>query len=171
MLFFINHLGKEHRVQVESRGEKLFIKLDDEEETEADLSFFGNDCSFIHRNKVFAANVVGDKIDYTVWRPEGNLQFTVESEYKKLVGILRGQDLEESNHVYAKMPGKIVKISVKPGDTVEKGGAVLVMEAMKMENEIRSSVSGVIKNICVKEGQAVETGSLLVEFMEPEKSE
>jgi 3-methylcrotonyl-CoA carboxylase alpha subunit len=49
--------------------------------------------------------------------------------------MLRGQNLENENNVYAKMPGKIVKISAKPGTVVERGTPLMVMEAMKMENQ------------------------------------
>jgi len=164
MLFFIRYQGKEHQVRVESRQNQTYIVFDDGQEQPVDLVFYGNDCMFIHHNKVFHANVVGDKSDYTVWRPEGNLNVVVESEYRRIVGLLRGQDLESGNNVYAKMPGKIVKIATKKGDRVAKGDSVIVMEAMKMENEIRVTQDGTVSNICVKEGQAVETGTLLVEL-------
>jgi acetyl/propionyl-CoA carboxylase alpha subunit len=61
--------------------------------------------------------------------------------------------------VRAQMPGKILRINVKAGATVEKGQSILVMEAMKMENEIRASQTGVVGQIKVTEGQAVETGA------------
>lgn len=164
MLFFIRLQDKEHRVRVESRQNQVYVAFDDEPEAPVDLLYQGNDCMFIHNHRVFQANIVGDKVDYTVWRPKGNLSLEVESEYKRIVGLLRGQDLESENNVYAKMPGKIVKIMKRPGDRVEKGDSVLVMEAMKMENEIRATAPGEIANICVKEGQAVETGTVLVEL-------
>jgi len=169
MLFFMRYQGKEHRVRVESRHQKLYVAFDGDAEEEIDLVYYGNDCSFIEKNRVFYANVVGDKADYTVWRPQGNLNFTVESEYRRIVGILRGQALEQENHVYAKMPGKIVKLLTRSGAKVQKGEPVLVMEAMKMENEIRSTLEGEVVNICVSEGQAVETGTLLLEI-KPEES-
>jgi biotin carboxyl carrier protein len=62
----------------------------------------------------------------------------------------------------APMPGKIVKVLVNPGDTVEAGQGVLVMEAMKMENELKSGRAGTVQEIKVKEGQAVEMGALLL---------
>jgi acetyl/propionyl-CoA carboxylase alpha subunit len=62
----------------------------------------------------------------------------------------------------APMPGKIVKVLVRPGDSVEAGHGVLVMEAMKMENELKAARPGTIQEISVKEGQAVETGALLL---------
>lgn len=164
MLFFIRYQDQEHRVRVESRSNKLFVTFEDEAERPVDLKFHGNDVMFIDDNKVFQANVVGEKLNYTVWRPEGNFHVTVESEYKRIVGLLRGQSLEQENNVYAKMPGKIVKISKKVGDKVEKGESVIVMEAMKMENEIRAMVAGEVSNISVAEGQAVESGALLLEI-------
>jgi acetyl/propionyl-CoA carboxylase alpha subunit len=61
--------------------------------------------------------------------------------------------------VRAQMPGKILRVSVKVGDRVEKGQSLLVMEAMKMENEIRATQSGKVTAVKVAEGQAVETGA------------
>ena len=164
MLFFMRFRDKEYRVRVESRHNQTFIRFNDEPEQPIDLVYHGNDCSFIQETQVFHANITGQKTSYTVWRPEGNLEFHLESEYRRIVSVLRGQELGDENNVYAKMPGKIAKILVKPGDEVEKGVSILVMEAMKMENEIRSPNAGTISQICVKEGQAVETGTLLVEI-------
>jgi biotin carboxyl carrier protein len=164
MIFFVRHGGVEHTVRVESRQQKLLLKFDDEPEQVVDMAYFGNDVSFIQNRKVFFANVVGAKDEATVFNPRGNLQLEVESEYRRIVGLLRGQDLDGENNVYAKMPGKIAKLTAKLGDVVEKGTSLLVMEAMKMENEIRSTMAGKVTNICVKEGQAVETGALLVEL-------
>lgn len=64
------------------------------------------------------------------------------------------------------MPGKIVKILKKEGDTVAKGETVLILEAMKMENEIKAGADGVVKSVNVKEGQALEAGFLMVEIGE-----
>jgi len=62
----------------------------------------------------------------------------------------------------APMPGKIVKVLVAPGEAVEAGRGLLVMEAMKMENELKASRAGTVQEIKVKEGQAVEMGALLL---------
>jgi biotin carboxyl carrier protein len=164
MLYFIRHHDKEYRVRVESRNQQLFVRFEDEKEEAIDAVYYGNDCTIVHENKVFHANVVGDKVDYTVWLPQGNVHFQLESEYRRIVGMLRGQELGQENNVYAKMPGKIAKIMTKVGDVAEQGASLLVMEAMKMENEIRAGLKGTIANICVKEGQAVETGTLLIEM-------
>ena len=64
--------------------------------------------------------------------------------------------------VRAQMPGKIVKILVKPGSDVEKDQTVMVMEAMKMENEIRAPQAGRVDLVKVTEGQSVESGADLM---------
>lgn len=62
----------------------------------------------------------------------------------------------------APMPGLIVALEVKPGDPVQKGQGLVIMEAMKMENELRSEMDGVVESVRVEPRQAVERGQLLV---------
>lgn len=64
--------------------------------------------------------------------------------------------------ILAPMPGRLVRVLVRPGQQVAAGEGLLVMEAMKMENEIRSPRAGRVGELPVREGQAVETGALLV---------
>ncbi len=64
----------------------------------------------------------------------------------------------------APMPGLIVRVHVKPGDAVQPGQGLVVMEAMKMENELRATAAGTVKAVTVAPGIAVEKGALLLEF-------
>jgi biotin carboxyl carrier protein len=64
--------------------------------------------------------------------------------------------------VTAPMPGKVVRVLVKPGDTVEARQPVVVVEAMKMENELRAARSGQVREVLVAEGQSVDKGTALV---------
>jgi biotin carboxyl carrier protein len=64
--------------------------------------------------------------------------------------------------IRAPMPGKIVKILVEKGATVEEGQGVIVIEAMKMENELRAPKAGRVAEIFVSEGQTVENRADLV---------
>jgi biotin carboxyl carrier protein len=64
--------------------------------------------------------------------------------------------------VVAPMPGKIVRVDVKPGDVVRVRQPLVVVEAMKMENELRAGRDGTIAEIHVKEGASVDAGALLV---------
>lgn len=69
-------------------------------------------------------------------------------------------------HVNAPMPGKVIKINVKPGDEVKKGTTLLILEAMKMENNIVAFRDAKIKNVNVELNQLVEVHSPLVVFEE-----
>jgi len=62
----------------------------------------------------------------------------------------------------APMPGKVVRVLVKPGDAVTAKQPVVVVEAMKMENELRATRDGTIAEIHVSEGMSVDAGALLV---------
>lgn len=66
----------------------------------------------------------------------------------------------------APMPGVILEIFVKPGDVVERGQRIAVLDAMKMHNLIRSPRSATIREICVEPGQAVGHGDALIRYQE-----
>lgn len=67
-----------------------------------------------------------------------------------------------SGMLATQMPGRVVRLLVKPGDVVRKGQPVIVVEAMKMENEMKSPIDGTVAEVLVGEGQAVEAGTKLV---------
>jgi biotin carboxyl carrier protein len=64
--------------------------------------------------------------------------------------------------VRAIIPGRVVAVSVAPGDPVTAGQQLLVVEAMKMQNEVRTPLAGVVERLVVAEGQTIELGDLLV---------
>jgi biotin carboxyl carrier protein len=64
----------------------------------------------------------------------------------------------------APMPGRVLKVYVQIGDTVEPGTPLLSLEAMKMENTLKSNGMGVVKSISAQEGEVVDTGAVLLEF-------
>jgi biotin carboxyl carrier protein len=68
------------------------------------------------------------------------------------------------NDVKAPMPGRIINVEAKTGDTVNQGDKLLILEAMKMENIIKSSRSGIIKSIEVTAGQTVEKNQVMFVF-------
>lgn len=64
----------------------------------------------------------------------------------------------------APMPGRVVKVLVAKGQTVELDDPCVVIEAMKMENELRAPTAGTVAEVLVSEGAAVEGQALLVRF-------
>jgi len=64
--------------------------------------------------------------------------------------------------VTAPMPGKILSIKVKEGDSVHSGDVLLVLEAMKMENDIVAPKDGTVVSINTKVGDSVESAQVLI---------
>ena len=69
-----------------------------------------------------------------------------------------------SGKINAPLPGVILNILVREGDTVSSGQDVLIMEAMKMENSIQSPFSGTVKKIFVNKEDAVQEGDVMIEI-------
>ena len=67
-------------------------------------------------------------------------------------------------HVTPAMPGNVVDVLVKEGDTVKSGQAVLVTEAMKMESEVHANIAGTVKAVHVAKGDRVTPGEILIEI-------
>jgi biotin carboxyl carrier protein len=67
-----------------------------------------------------------------------------------------------SRTLSAPLPGKISRVAVRPGDTVQAGDTLLVIEAMKMENEFKASGAGTVAEVRVEPGQAVNAGDVLI---------
>jgi len=63
--------------------------------------------------------------------------------------------------VLAPMPGKVVRVLVAPGDTVETGQGLLVVEAMKMQNEMKAARAGSVLSVSAREGATVAAGEVL----------
>jgi biotin carboxyl carrier protein len=64
----------------------------------------------------------------------------------------------------APMPGLVVRINTRAGETVAAGEGLVVLEAMKMENELKAGTSAKVRMVRVTPGEAVEKGQVLVEF-------
>jgi len=73
-------------------------------------------------------------------------------------------DAAGGNQVIAPMPGRIVLVKAQPGDVVEQGQELLVMEAMKMELALKAPRAGTIESVNATQGEFVEADAVLVRF-------
>jgi biotin carboxyl carrier protein len=91
-------------------------------------------------------------------------QATVEDEReRRLRSAARGGIAEHAEfHLKAPMPGLVVAIPVREGDTVSKGDVLLVLESMKMQNELKAPRHGSISRMRVKVGDSVELKQTLL---------
>ncbi len=81
----------------------------------------------------------------------------------KKMGLSVGQ-AHKVSEIKAPMPGLVLSLMVEPGQEVEAGTPLLILEAMKMENVIKSPGTGKIKRIDVEKGKAVDKGEILIEL-------
>ena len=103
---------------------------------------------------------------YTFWTAERRLEAEALDERTLAIRELTAgsRAAQGPAPLVAPMPGLIVRVSVAPGDAVQPGQGLVVMEAMKMENELRAASAGTVTAVRVTPGNAVEKGAILVEL-------
>jgi len=104
---------------------------------------------------------VGPAMEFSALGLRG--QARVESEWaRSRGGDERQRHQDGAGAVVSPMPGRVVRVLVAPGDEVERGAPLIVMEAMKMENELRAAGAGRVAEVLVAAGDTVEAGTKLV---------
>ena len=149
-------------------GDKaLDISLDD---LNWDLVEYAPNCfHIIYNNKSYRAEIV--KADhqtksFTIKVNNTIQTVTLKDKFDMLLEKMgmTATATSKLNFVKAPMPGLIIDLKIKAGDTVNAGDALLILEAMKMENVLKSPGDGVVKSVKVKKGDSVEKGQVLIEF-------
>lgn len=82
---------------------------------------------------------------------------------KKYLNRKKWEQVNE-NHVISYIPGTVIELFVKEGDTVKKNQPLLILEAMKMENTIFAPFDGKLKKVNVSIGNRVPKGELMIEL-------
>jgi biotin carboxyl carrier protein len=113
----------------------------------------------------------GRSIDLAV-TPRGNGEQFVQMPHVGVSVVVEGRRARRGGageatstgeqRVVAPMPGRVVRVLVKPGDEVAARQGLVVVEAMKMENELTTARAGRVRDVGVAEGQSVQAGQLLV---------
>ena len=121
--------------------------------------------SFLFKGSSFLMDVVGDEDHFDVYTRGTYRSIHITTDEMKLQQSIKGQEVVSNrNELVTEIPGKILKVLVKPQDVVEPNTPLIIMEAMKMENEMRTEGMVRIAEILVKEGQSVDAGTVLVRF-------
>jgi propionyl-CoA carboxylase alpha chain len=103
----------------------------------------------------FSLSFLGSKYDVTV---------KTQLQQDLSVYLKEKPKMDMAKFIVSPMPGAIVSILVKEGQTVAEGADVAVVEAMKMQNVLRTTSVGKVKKIGVKEGSSVSGGDVIIEF-------
>lgn len=123
----------------------------------------------LHNNKSYKAEVVkSDRATKAFTIKINNHIHTVEvkDKFDLLLEKLGMSSAAGSkvNNVKAPMPGLIIDVKIKTGDSVKINDPLLILEAMKMENVLKSPGEGIVKSVTVKKGDKVEKNQILIEF-------
>jgi biotin carboxyl carrier protein len=167
MKWVIRGSSGNQEVEVERRADGVFnVRLGDRDlavemvrinGAEASLRYVDDGRSFhvaarSDNNRDWRVVVEERRFDWTVLTPVEAIETAAAAEG-------RGP-----SRVVAPIPGKVVAVNVAPGDAVEAGQSLVVLEAMKMENELVADQSGTVASVHVEAGRTVDTGTVLVEL-------
>lgn len=141
--------GTTFKVKNESSGD-MHTVLVDGKPYKVDLALGGN--TVVVDGKAYKVALEGKAVPAPVWaKPQAAAKPAAPELQAPETGVVK-----------ALMPGKVVAIKVKEGDTVAMGTILLILEAMKMENEIRAPIAGVVRSLPVSVGSNVDKGDTLV---------
>lgn len=121
-------------------------------------------CSILHDGQSYNAELI---------RKEGGKSYTVNAHYQsynidiidsqaKYLRMRKGTEEKQQDKIISPMPGKVVKVLVKEGDSLQAGDIVVVIEAMKMQSNYKVNSECVVKEILVKEGDSVNSNQVIM---------
>lgn len=106
--------------------------------------------------------VWAEKRGRTLWIHHQGQTWTYETPLSKNRRHQGEEEIKEGL-IKAPMPGKVMKVLVKEGESIEAKTCTVVLEAMKMEYRLESDVSGIVQSVSCQEGEQVSLGQVLVE--------
>jgi biotin carboxyl carrier protein len=93
-------------------------------------------------------------INSSFYKTRISLKFQTRKPYKPV----------DPRRILSFIPGTVLEIFVKEGDSVSKGDTLMLLDAMKMQNKLKCNIEGRVKNVPVIKGDKVSKGTLLVEL-------
>ena len=162
MKYEIRISGKTRTVDLHRDGARWQISLDGAA-TDADAIEIAPGIFSILLNGESHEIRVAPNSDGTLTVQDGPHEFKAEvADPRAWRGRKHGAvEAEGRQKIVAPMPGKVIRLLVRPGDKVEAGQGLLVVEAMKMQNEVKSPKTGTVEKLQAKEGQPVNAGDIL----------
>jgi biotin carboxyl carrier protein len=161
MKYEIEIEGQKHTVELQIEGDRAVAMIDDRTVEVAVHEPQPGVYSLILDNQVLEVRVLGAPNDSSI---EATLRGRtiplriIDRKHRRRSGAA---EVTGKVELSARMPGKVIRWLCRPGETVQEGQGVLVVEAMKMQNEVRSPKSGTVAEIRVAPGQTVNAGETL----------
>ena len=176
-----NHIGfwrMSNEISFLNENERIHLKLTDHTEESICVQFSGKrtEVKFTAEGNKLSLFQNGHEIKCFVSRDEtGAFTTTLNGTTIKLIredvlppqhdfATQEGHDAAGSDLILSPMPGKILKINVTEGQTINKGDLLFVLEAMKMENNTLSPISGKVEKVFCKTGDMVSGGVTVIKL-------
>jgi biotin carboxyl carrier protein len=147
-------------ITIESRNGHYVVEVDGRTFHVDSHKLEGDFYSFLTDGRSYEVSVEAKGDGYQVRHGAAELTLEFSDPSRRAREGMSGTSGPEK--IITQMPGKIARVLVGEGDTVEVGQGIVVVEAMKMENEIAASRPGRVSSVDVAPGQTVEGGAVLV---------
>jgi biotin carboxyl carrier protein len=156
--------GREHRLEVRAGAGEIRVRLDDREIVADLLRVHAGLYSLLIGGRSYEIDVleIPEALVVLVNGQPFRVEIQDEGARRLQAAVGRGAGQGGRRTVTAPIPGRIARILVRPGDTVQAGAGLVVLEAMKMENELRAPAAGTVRETRVAAGQTVAAGDVLV---------
>lgn len=160
-------LGQEHQVSLSREDGKVDVTVDDRRYDLQVRELVRGEYLLTDGSKVYKCRVSGSGDSLSA---DNSFEVVLRGRSYEVALLdpkrLRSATTAGGHHtgaaeIVSPMPGKIVKILVKPGAEIEAGAGVIVVEAMKMQNEMKAPKAGTVVSIEVAEGATVNAGDVL----------
>jgi biotin carboxyl carrier protein len=164
--YFVTVNGSEHVVElseihgelsVRYDGEELAVRYDEVDRLGQVALYLGGE----RGDRAYAVSIEGGAAGAQVTVAGHLYQVTLEDERERAAHDAERTRSAGGGDLKSVMPGVVIKLLVKAGDTVAKDQPLLILEAMKMQNEIVAPAAGRVSALHVREGQAVASGAKL----------
>jgi len=164
MAYIASSRGQTHRLEVQQERDRLGVRLDGRDFPADVLQVAPHHYSMLIDGRHYEIDVLEMEEALVVLVNGQPFRVDIQDEREWNGGSQpgKGEGRGSQQTVIAPMPGKVVKLLVKPGDKVQAGDGIVVVEAMKMENELKASIAGTVAEIRAEEGKAVNGGDVLV---------
>jgi propionyl-CoA carboxylase alpha chain len=162
----IDHSNQTYTVGEFGSSDRQTIKMSDFSYKYNSLVRFNSDLPDSKKGHVIQFEGITNELDYN-WVFNGTKVKTRVYDPKQFnlkKHMAPPKVVDFSKIVIAPMPGAIISVNVKAGDTVEDGQELCVMEAMKMQNLIRSERTGKVKKVNIAQGDSVAVDAVMIEF-------
>ena len=170
LVYQITIQNQTFEAKAQKKGATIFDNNNNEINIDWDLQKIdAHNFSIIYQNQSYNIEIIKNDLEnkMLVLKINGN-RYELQTK-TELDLLLQKMGMDKANvtqikDVKAPMPGLIREIKTQIGQQIQKGDAILILEAMKMENILKSPTDGIVKAIKVKQGDNVEKNQILVSF-------